>query len=300
MPSMPFKLQYKQTQGFTLIELIMVIVLIGALSSVASIFIAGPVKGFVDSNRRAELVDIAETALQRMTREIRYALPNSVRVSNNGNQYSVEFLHTLTGGRYRVANATGGPSNKLNINSNNDSFDILGGLPSFTLINVGGGIGQASCLNNTVDCLVIYNTGTSATSFNAYNGDNIAAITAVTNTLMTYDNSDIPGWKFPAKSPNNRFFVVDTPTSFVCDNVTGQLLMYQGYSIAAAQPLTAASFGTAGSVLADKVVCDANTFNYTTGAGVRYGLVIIRLVVSDAGSGESISLLQQSHVLNVP
>ena len=292
--------KHKKMQGFSLIELIMVMVLIGALASVVSVFIVGPVSGFVDSNRRAELVDIAETALQRMTREIRYALPNSVRVSNNGNQFAVEFLRTSTGGRYRVKNATAGPSSKININSNNGSFGILGGLPSFALIDVAGGTGQANCMNNTVDCLVIYNTGTGATSINAYNGDNIAAITAVSSTSMTYDNTDIPGWKFPAKSPNNRFFVVDTPTSFVCDNVTGQLLMYQGYGIAATQPLASASFGGGGAVLANKVVCNANTFNYTAGAGVRYGLVIIRLAITDAGSGESIALLQQAHVLNVP
>jgi MSHA biogenesis protein MshO len=286
-------------KGFTLIELVMVIVLIGALSSVASIFIAGPVSGFVDSNRRAELVDITETALQRMTREIHEALPNSIRISNNGTQFAIEYLSTLNGGRYRSLQATGGPSNKLNFNTSSDSFDILGGLPDFGNIDIAGGSGQASCLNNTVDCLVIYNTGTTATDFNAYNGDNIAAITAVSNTSMTFNNSDIPGWSFPAKSPNSRFFVVDTPVSFVCDSSSGELLMYQDYNIMAVQPLTAASFGVTGAVLADKVSsCGVNTFLYNAGAGVRYGLVVIRLSIS--ADGESVSLLQQAHVLNAP
>jgi MSHA biogenesis protein MshO len=90
--------QTKMT-GFTLIELVMVIVLIGALASVASVFIAGPVGGFIDTNRRAELTDIAATALQRMSREIHHALPNSVRVSNNGTQYASENLSKVTGGR---------------------------------------------------------------------------------------------------------------------------------------------------------------------------------------------------------
>jgi MSHA biogenesis protein MshO len=233
--------------GFTLIELIMVIVLIGALSSVASVFIAGPVSGFLDTNRRAELVDIAETALQRMTREIHDALPNSVRISNNGTQFAVEYLSTLTGGRYRD----------------------------------------------------LQDTGTSATDFNAYNGDNIAAITAVSNISMTFDNSGTPGWRFPARSPSNRFFVVDTPVSFVCDSSTGEVLMYQNYSIMASQPVAAGDFGVAGAVLADKVSdCGASTFLYNAGAGVRYGLVVIRLTVSDAG--EDVSLLQQAHVLNAP
>ena len=286
-------------KGFTLIELIMVIVLIGALSSVASIFIAGPVSGFVDSNRRAALVDIAETALQRMTREIHHALPNSVRVSNNGTQFGIEYLGTLNGGRYRALPATGGPSNKLNFNTASDSFDALGGLPDFALIDTVGGGGQANCLNNIVDCLVIYNTGTTATDFNAYNGDNIAAITAASNTSMTFDNAGSPGWSFPAMSPNNRFFVVDTPVSFVCDSSSGELLMYQDYNITPGQPLTAGLFGVAGAVLADQVSdCSGSTFLYNAGAGVRYGLVVIRLTIS--ADGESVSLLQQAHVLNAP
>lgn len=289
------------SKGFTLIELIMVMVLIGALASVASIIIVGPVDGFVDQNRRAELVDIAETALQRMTREIHGALPNSVRLSNNGTQFAFEYLNSTTGGRYRLLQATGGPSNRLNFNAASDSFDILGGLPGFGLIDVAGGTGQANCLNNTVDCLVIYNTGTSATDFNAYNGDNIAAITAVSNTSMTFDNSDIPGWRFPAVSPGNRFFVVDTPVSFVCDSATGQMLMYQGYNINAVQPVAAGSFGVAGRVLADQVTnCGAGTFLYNAGAGLRFGLVVLRLTITAAGTTETISLQQQVHVLNAP
>ncbi len=67
----------------------------------------------------------------------------------------------------------------------------------------------------------------------------------------------------------------------------------------AGQPLTAASFGIAGAVLADKVSnCGVNTFLYNAGAGVRYGLVVIRLTIS--ADGESVSLLQQAHVLNAP
>jgi len=286
--------------GFTLIELIMVIVLIGALASVASIFIAGPVAGFIDSNRRATLVDIAETALHRMTREIRDALPNSVRLASGGGRFAIEYLSTRTGGRYRALQAIPGPSNRLNFNVSTDVFDILGGLPDFGLINAVGGAGQAECLNNTVDCLVIYNTGTGGTDFNAYNGNNIAAITLVDNISMTFD-SGIPGWSFPAMSPNNRFFVVDTPVSFVCDNASGQLLMYQGYNIMALQPVAAGSFGIAGAVLADQVSdCGVNTFLYNAGAGVRYGLVVIRLTITDPNSTESISLQQQTHVLNAP
>ncbi len=290
-----------RNRGFTLIELIMVVVLVASLSSVASIFIVSPVEGFADQSRRAELVDIAETALQRMSREIRDALPNSVRLANNGSRFAIEFLSTITGGRYRLLQATAGPSNRLNFNTSSDSFDILGGLPDYSLVDVTGGSGRANCLNDTVDCLVIYNTGSSVTDFNAYDGDNIAAITAVSYTSMTFDNSDVPAWSFPAQSPGNRFFVVDGPVSFVCDSSTGELWLYQGYNIMTTQPVTNASFGVGGALLADQVSnCGAATFAYNAGAGVRFGLVVIRVTITATGTTESVSLLQQTHVLNTP
>ena len=71
---------YYKLAGFTLIELIMVIIITAILGTVISRIISRPVEGFVDISRRAELVDIAEVSLRKMSREIRLALPNSVRL----------------------------------------------------------------------------------------------------------------------------------------------------------------------------------------------------------------------------
>ena len=63
-------------RGFTLIEMIMVIVITGVIAGMVAVFIKGPVDSYFDMARRAELTDIADTAMRRMTRDIRLALPN--------------------------------------------------------------------------------------------------------------------------------------------------------------------------------------------------------------------------------
>src|SRR5688572_23243570 len=70
------------SQGFSLVELIVVIVITGIIASVIGSFIAGPIQGFFDQARRAALVDAAQLALLRMGRDLRAALPNSVRIDS--------------------------------------------------------------------------------------------------------------------------------------------------------------------------------------------------------------------------
>src|SRR5487761_2390867 len=97
----------KSQCGFTLVEMIVVIVITGIIGGMVAIFIRAPVQGYVDSARRAEMTDIADTALRRLGRDLRTAVPNSVRVPVPAGSTYVEFMPTKDGGRYRVS-ATGG------------------------------------------------------------------------------------------------------------------------------------------------------------------------------------------------
>src|SRR5688572_22861060 len=87
-------------QGFSLVELVVVIVITGIIASVVGLFITGPIQAFLDQSRRAALVDTAQIALTRMGRDLRGALPNSIRVDGSGN--ALELLAALDGDRYRV------------------------------------------------------------------------------------------------------------------------------------------------------------------------------------------------------
>jgi MSHA biogenesis protein MshO len=290
--------------GFTLVEMITVIVVTGILAAVVWRNISRPIEGFEDVTRRARLVDVAETALNRMTREIRLALPNSVRV--NGNGRAIEILRTLTGGRYRarpdgsnndVCPAPG--DDTLDFTASRDCFQVLGPLPNATRIVAGGG-GRAACMAGSIDCLAIYNTGQAGAD--AYGGDNLAGVSAVSSgaggTAVTFDRSDA-GTPFPLQSPNQRFQIVDTPVSFVCDLSAKRVDRYDNYAISAAMVVPPG--GTARPVATQVTAC---SFSYVPGTATRAGLVTLTLTVSDqsvvSGQAESVSLLQQVHIANAP
>lgn len=79
--------QQRQT-GFTLIELIITIVVIGIMVMGIAGFIELGTKGYADTVDRQQLQNQARFVVEKMTREIRHAVPNSFDVftDNNGGQ----------------------------------------------------------------------------------------------------------------------------------------------------------------------------------------------------------------------
>jgi MSHA biogenesis protein MshO len=254
----------RRALGFSLTEAIMVIVITGILASMVAVFIRKPVEGFFDTARRAALVDAADTASRRISRDLRAALPNSVRVSG---VTALEFLHVRSGGRYREQ----GPGDPLDFTGADTSFDVLG--PG---VDVRSG-----------DSVVVYNLG--VTGADAYEGTSLRAAAAPFGAALA--NVAISSGTFPFASPARRFQVVDTPVSYVCAG--NQLRRYSGYAILPAQPPTPA---VTGALIADKL--STCSFAYAAGPSRREALVTLSLALTD--SGETVSLLYQVHVNNVP
>src|SRR3954451_24604033 len=88
-------------RGFTLVELVAVMAITAIVGAIVATFVRIPLQQYVDAERRGAIVDAADTAFTRIKRDLQRSLPNSVRVSNVGGIYYVEFLQTRTGGRYR-------------------------------------------------------------------------------------------------------------------------------------------------------------------------------------------------------
>ena len=278
-------------RGFTLVEMIMVIVITGIIGGMVAMFIRAPMQGYVDSARRADMTDIADTAMRRMARDLRTALPNSVRISTVGVITYLEFIPIITGGRYRndvSGGAVAGNPLKFGIPPVT-SFDAL-----VPFANLGIAVG---------DAIVVYNLGIPGAT--VYDGINSTTVTAVaTGALPNESTITIAAKAFPLDScqPNPvtgavngcRYHVIRTPVTYVCNPVAGTLTRFSGYAIAPIQP-TAGLPG--GNLLASNV--SACTFTYDANVVAQSaGLVTLALTITE--QGESVSLYNAIHVNNVP
>ncbi|MBX3661397.1 MAG: prepilin-type N-terminal cleavage/methylation domain-containing protein [Burkholderiales bacterium] len=267
----------RKMTGVTLVELIVVIAITSIIAATVAVFIRRPVEGYADAARRAALTDEADTALRRITRDLRLALPNSIRVDPTGK--FVEFIETSGGGRYRAEPDSGGGGNTLDFSAADSSFDVLGPVPALVAGNQ----------------VVVYNLYSTGATSSAYAGDNRAAFSSVAGSTI-----NIASTQFPEPSPAKRFHVVTGAVTYGCSG--GQLVRYWGYGYNAAQ--VAPPAGGSSAVLAGNVDAGECLFVYTAGALTeRIGTVSIVLQINSttAGGGlERVRMFQQAQVSNAP
>ncbi|MGI2151981.1 PilW family protein [Shewanella oncorhynchi] len=83
----------KSTLGFTLVEMVTVILILGILVVGVSSFIIFGTRIFVESSSVDQVLSQSRFVVERMTRELRSAVPNSVRVNTDSLTYQcIEFV----------------------------------------------------------------------------------------------------------------------------------------------------------------------------------------------------------------
>ncbi len=304
----PFTFYLSRQRGFTLVEMIVVMVITGIIGGMVAMFIKAPVQGYVDSARRAEMTDIADTALLRLSRDIRTAVPNSVRVLGCGATRCIEFLPTKDGGRYR-ANPVGGvgtlcpaiaDGDALSFDAADTCFEIIGTQITFT----------------AGDQIVIGSTQSDGQPpyVKTFAGNGV--LRDVTGLGVQSAVVMAGAQRFPAfaEVQGQRFNVVpgdQQAVTYACENVApapaggdgpGTLRRYWGYGFHATQQTPAGIAANtppviahSNAILADKVSACEIVYD---AVNQRNGLVVIRLGITRGG--ESISLYRQVHVNNVP
>lgn len=268
--------------GFTLVELIMVIVILGVIGGTVAVFMKRPIDAYFDTARRAGIADMADTTVRRMARDIRKALPNSIRLS--GTQ-CIEFIPTRTGGRYRSQDIAAADGTSLRFDAPDASFNMLGlnaNLPADQQIRASGGVN---------DIVAVYNLGIPGAD--AYAGNNTSAITGINVSPASAAETQIQfaSKQFPLESASKRFHVIpgdEKVVSYIC---SGDKL-YRNANYAYTTQCPAPGVGT--PVIANGATCN---FAYTN-ADIRNGLVQLSLTFFSAD--ESASIYHEVHVNNTP
>lgn len=279
-------------RGFTLVEAIMVIVIIGVLGAIVAIFIRAPIQGYVDTVARAEATDEADLALRRMARDIRLALPNSVRVNAEGT--AIEFLLTTTGGRYLSA--------EDETQGDFLSFDD----PADTTFTALGILAEAIVPGNAI---VVFNMGVPGSDVWEAGATNMALVAEgaaadAVNPVIRLASNPFARTE-PMPSPGQRFQVVSGPVQYRCQAENGGFVLrrFSNFPIAAAMLANPAGPQLRSAIIAARVVDCAGIFRSENVQARGAGLVLMSLALRLRGMGNdeaAVRLVHQVHVDNTP
>lgn len=275
----------KNRRGFSLVELMVVIVALGVLAGSVAVFLHAPVRAYFDSARRAALADAADLASRRIARELQGALPNSARVASSGTQVLLEFIPIDDAGRYRSARSAGAEpagDDPLDFTDPADaSFQVLG-----PPVEVPAGAH-----------VVIYNLG--AGDLDAHVGLNRRRVVNSPGPAQTI--AFVGGAPWPSDSADHRFYLVSGPVTFACTpgaGGSGRIERFSGYPFQAIQPADTTSAPLAAatrSLLVDRVVDCSFAL---TAVLANLNAVAIHLRLGDGT--EDAGLYTQVHLGNTP
>ncbi|MGD0492715.1 MAG: prepilin-type N-terminal cleavage/methylation domain-containing protein [Steroidobacteraceae bacterium] len=278
--------------GFTLIEMVVTIAVGAVVVAFMAMFIVLPMEAYTAQTRRAGLVDASDSALRFMARDIRSALPNSVRVASSGTVTALELLATADGARYQDNGPVSNPALALDFTAADGAFATTVPFTQLTLP-----------FSSTAYYLSIYNVGVPGA--NAYQMSNVItpAGTTITVSAGAAPNQNLvtlsPPFQFAYGSPEKRVYLVSGPVSYLCDTSAGTLTRYSGYAISSTQLTSDAALlgaGAASALVAANVA--SCSFTYSAGTAQRNALATLSLQI--AQSGEAVQLLNEVQVVNAP
>lgn len=245
--------------GFTLIELIVALMISVVLVGFIATVIALPIGSQQAQARRSELAASAEAVTQWMTRDVRGALPNSVRVFTVGGRPSAEMIDVAATTIY---------GDNLNFAAPDDQFDVLG-------------VAGAAATH-----VVIANLGAGAQ--NVYAMNNIIAPAAINPLSSTIALT--PPFRFTAQSvAHRRAFLISPAIAVVryeCDLAARTLRRYGNRPVVL--PQAAFPAGTPSQLIASDVT--ACTFTRRLGNADHGGLLLIRVTISRVTNGATDTL----------
>ena len=278
-------------RGFTLVELIVTLVLFGLMAATLVVFLRPAVDSWLAVRTRSALASDADHALRRMLRDVRAAVPNSIRTP--GTQ-CFELVPTGGGGRYRMAaDAATAGSAAADPQATTTQFDVFNTLLPLPAVG---------------DWVVVDNQNPG----DVYSGANRSAITALATPAAAHGRHrlTINALQFPLGYDGGRFaWVPDSQKAvfYVCSgasstldgngNAPGVLYRLKNYGFNASAPASCPAVAGA-DVLATGVRSCRFLYNANQGATQQSGFVSLQIELTR--NSETASLVMGAHVANQP
>ncbi|WP_404368105.1 type II secretion system protein [Marinobacter sp.] len=254
--------------GFTLVELVIVIVLLAIVATISVRFVALSTGGAIDTGARQQRALAGVVISEQVTRALREALPTSVRTNGS----CIEWMPTVAASNYL----------DLPRGSNPDSFEA---------VPLAGG-------QSANGRIVVYGYG--GDLYNPSSPGPISPPATVPGgsspVTVTFDGGATH--RFNTNSPEKRFYVVSEPVTF-CQS--GRFLYrYSNYGIQSGIGASLSPAMPNRQVLAATLQANSLNFEVMPPTLQRGAVVAFEYVLEDTDSGETMPVRQEVQIRNVP
>jgi len=268
-------------QGFTLVELVVTIALMGILAAGTVGFLMTSTESYMDTTVRNQLSGLGRLTVTKLERVIRTAVPNSLRVTSPGagGDQCLEYFPLVAATSYL----------DVSFISASDTVTMV---PFDTALNLSGTKYvvifpmSAGTLYSAASPGPLATTDYSTSSTT----DSIETLTLTTNH------------QFSSGSVTPRLYLADAPVSFCLSS--GKLYRYKNYGLKASQctPATANCLPSAPpdrALIADQIDNSSyTTFNYTAGTLQSFSLLQVDFNFKQAS--EALLVRHEIQVRNAP
>ena len=269
--------------GFTLVEMVISITILGIVGGLSALILERTVDNYDATARRAKLHSGARLAVDRISREARHALPNSICTydgSNCNNSADLfYFIKSTDGGEYQTVTGNYGSGNAraaLPISPTTaTSFDVL----------------SADALDASAsDWVVLYNTNNTDIYSSTTKRKQISSITTKdvdgsNNVAVINFSSAI---SFTTHSPSRRFQIIENNATIFYLSGTDLYRATSNFSTPST-PIVGSE-----KLLLKNVT--ALTFSYVPGTQQRASVLTIDLTLTV--NSETVRIIHEAHVQN--